>query len=267
MSTAACSWTDMPTPSYDLHLHPGAPPERWGDGNRVWQAARAAGVKGFVWKDHRRHTPALCAQLPTTPVEAIGSASLNAWASPVDVAQAIGLGAHWLWGPTQTNGSTAWDLPLPSYWAELADWLTEQPTRMVLATGHADRDGRVAFAELAAEQTHLLCSITHSLLVPLEELRELADRGCAFEIDAYTFTHDLGRPCNDIRPVWNLLSERGASVYFTSDGGQAATGNPFEFGARVLDDIQSLLGPAAVQTIAIDNPATVVAFIKQGVPG
>ena len=55
----------MPALSYDLHVHPApSAAPRWGDGDRIWQAAAAAGVRGFVWKAHEEHTVARCLELP-----------------------------------------------------------------------------------------------------------------------------------------------------------------------------------------------------------
>src|SRR5439155_858320 len=120
--------------SYDLHLHPGpsvAP--RWGDGRRVWDAAAAAGVHGFVWKAHERHTAELCRELPAVPVRAIGSASLNGWATARDVMEAVDAGARWIWGPTLTgDGSIGWELPLPGWWDDLAGRLSTSGKRLVL---------------------------------------------------------------------------------------------------------------------------------------
>jgi Family of unknown function (DUF6282) len=251
----------MPTLSYDLHVHPGpASVPRWGDGPRIWQAAAEAGVRGFVWKSHEEHTVARCRELPAEPVRAIPSASLNPWARFADVTAAIEAGALWLWGPTQTEqAQIGWDLPLPREWQRLAEWLARLDRPLVLATGHLDSDGRAAFAALAAGHRHLICSITHSLFVPLKEALSLATRGCIFEIDAFTYSAELeARGRGDGPGHIGALRGSDALVYFTSDGGQASTGNPFNFGARVLDTLAEQIGSDAAYAIGVENPAVLV---------
>src|SRR5262245_38517806 len=97
--------------SWDLHVHPGpSSVPRWGTGAEIQAAAARAGLAGFVWKSHERHTPLDCAALPPEP-RAIGAASLNAWAGPDDVERAIADGARWLWGPSRLPGlMLGWDL-------------------------------------------------------------------------------------------------------------------------------------------------------------
>jgi hypothetical protein len=64
--------------AWDLHVHPGpSSVRRWGTGAQIQAAAARAGLRGFLWKSHERHTSLACADLPRTP-RAIGSASLNA---------------------------------------------------------------------------------------------------------------------------------------------------------------------------------------------
>jgi hypothetical protein len=258
----------MPMLSYDLHVHPGpsvAP--RWGNGERVRQAAQAAGVAGFVWKAHERHTAELCRLLPPSPVRAIGSASLNPWARFEDVIQAVETGARWVWGPTlDARGRIAWELELPGWSDRVGEWLTQGVRRVVLATGHLGAAGRATFAQLAALHEHLVCSITHSLYVPIDELRTLARTGCVFEIDAYTLTFNLdGRRRQDLREVVGALRELGALVYFTSDGGQEATGDPFLFGAKALEHAARLIGDEATAEIGARNPAALVRWLDEGV--
>jgi hypothetical protein len=252
--------------SYDLHVHPGpsvAP--RWGDGRRVWEAAAAAGVKGFVWKAHERHTAELCRQLPADPVRAIGSASLNTWATIGDVMEAVDAGARWIWGPTLgRDGSIGWDLPLPEWWESLAARLSTPGRQLVLATGHLGAEGRAALAELADIHQHLVCSVTHSLYVSPDELGRLAQRGCVFEIDAYTLTAEIeGRKRADLRPVVEALTAAGALVYFTSDGGQEATGDPFLFGAEALEQVATMIGATAADTLGVRNPDALVGWLDE----
>jgi hypothetical protein len=249
-------------PVHDLHLHPGpsrAP--RWGDGRRVWEAAREAGVRAFVWKAHEQHSVAWCKELPSDPVRAIGSASINPWASFENVTQAIEEGALWVWGSTMTpDMEIGWDLPLPPWWPRLAEWLADRDHPVVLGTGHLGAEGRAAFAELAERSAHV-CSITHSLYLSPEEARDRVAQGCALEIDAFTYSHDLGRPRSDLPALVHEAVGAGATVYFTSDGGQATTGNPFEMGRDVLARIEPLLGEELTRTIALDGPAKMLAAV------
>jgi hypothetical protein len=257
----------VPALAYDLHVHPGpSSAPRWGDGRRVWDAAAAAGVEGFVYKSHDEHTVARCRSLPAEPVWAIPSASLNPWAGLSDVIAAIEAGARWVWGPTTgPDARIAWDLPLPSYWPGLARWLAERLPRVVLATGHLGAEGRMAFARAAAA-AGVRCSVTHSLFLTLDEALMLAALGCAFEIDAYTYTHAIdGRQRIDVVDMVGALRAAGATVYFTSDGGQAATGDPFVFGARVLADVERLVGAAVVRALGVEGPTSMVGEITRGV--
>jgi Family of unknown function (DUF6282) len=249
--------------AYDLHLHPGpSSVPRWGDGHRVWRAAVDAGVDGFVWKSHEEHTVERCRELPSAPVWAIPSASLNPWSRFDDVVAAVEAGARWIWGPTMTAaGEIGWDLPLPSHWDDLAAWLADRRPRIVLATGHLGPKGRSTFASAAAK-AGVTCSVTHSLFLPLAEASALAATGCAFEIDAYTYVHAIdGRQRSDLVPMLRTLGAAGATVYFTSDGGQAATGDPFAFGRRVLADVAGLIGADAARRLAFDGPRAIVAGI------
>ena len=258
----------MPTLSYDLHVHPApSAARRWGDGMRIWQAAAAAGVRGFVWKAHEEHTVRRCRELPAGPVHAFGSASLNPWARPEDVLAAIGEGALWLWGPTQTpEGEIGWNLPLPREWDQVARALAGWKAPLVLATGHLGAEGRAAFAELAAANERLTCSITHSLYVPLSEAMRLARAGCAFEIDAFTYAYPPDAlAAGDLRTHVQALVEAGALVYFTSDGGQASTGDPFVFGARVLNRMAEVIGEDTARVIGVENPAALVGRLEPAV--
>jgi hypothetical protein len=256
----------VPTLSYDLHLHPApSAAPRWGDGMRVWAAAVAAEVRGFVWKAHEEHTTVRCRALPEEPVRVIASASLNQWAGFEDVVEAVHGGALWIWGPTQTSsGAIGWNLQLPAFWDGLSEWLVAYESPLVLATGHLGSQGRAAFAELAAANAGLTCSITHSLYVPLDEALELLDAGCVFEIDAYTYAFPpdgMDRP--DVIDHVGTLLEANALVYFTSDGGQRSTGNPFVFGASVLGRLAQILGSDVADLIGVANPAALVARLER----
>lgn len=247
--------------SWDLHLHagPSATP-RWGDGLRVWRAAREAGVTGFVWKSHEEHTAERCRMLPPGPPTAIGSASLNSWASVDSVVAAVTQGARWIWGPSRdARGELGWDLDLPPWWPQLKLELANLPHPVVLATSHLGAQGRHEWARTAADLPDVHCAVTHSLYLLPHEHKALAELGCAFEFDLYTFVHPLpGRPTGDPITLGEKLLGSGNLVYLTSDAGQAQVGNPFEFSSRVLGQLAGR-GPAGFVTeLAVTNPARLV---------
>jgi hypothetical protein len=259
----------VPVLSYDLHVHPGpSTAPRWGTGIDVLRAAEAAGVHGFVWKAHEQHTPRLCAALPQSPVRAFGSASLNPWSTRDDVLEALEDGARWLWGPTMSGaGEIGWELELPVYWPVLEEALRQPGNRRILATGHLGPAGRTQLAQLAKGSPSLLCSITHTLYVPPEELVELVELGAVFEIDGYTLRHELpGRRRYPPENTVKLLQEAGALVYFTSDGGQADTGNPFTFGAECLHYLGTIIGGHRAEKVGLEAPSAVVSWLDGG-PG
>ena len=261
----------MPQLSWDLHLHPApAATPRWGDGMQIWEAARDAGVRGFVWKSHEEHTAQRARALPPGPPTAIGSASLNAWATVDSVMEAVALGARWIWGPSRdSDGRLAWDLELPPWWPELRSAIATLPHGLVLATSHLDAAGRLEFARSAAGHAGLCCSVTHSLYVPTEEARILAKLGCAFEFDLYTTVHPVpDRPFADLVARAESLRETGSIVYITSDAGQAHVGNPFVFSKRVLGDLADKHGAGVIDELAVRNPAALVsAVLPAEVPG
>ena len=60
--------------------------------------------------------------------------------------------------------------------------------------------------------------------------------------------------------------EEGSLAYFTSDGGQASTGNPFLYGARVLDDLARVIGEERAHRLAVAAPAMVVGWLDGARP-
>ncbi len=246
--------------SWDLHVHPGpSSVPRWGGGNEIQAAAARGGLKGFVWKSHNRHTAKACAALAPAP-RAIGSASLNAWATPNSVAQSITEGARWVWGPTLDQGHVGWDRPLPEMWTAFRNLLLRTDATLVLGTGHLDRAGRRAFAELAAATPRLLCSITHSLYLAANDVAELKALGCMFEIDLYTATREItGRPRVDLASGIRRLRDAGATVYLTTDCGQPEIGDPYIFSAATLTALAEALGNETLKEIAVVNPGRMAA--------
>ena len=248
-----------PQLSWDLHVHP-APSSvpRWGSGERIRAAASRAGLLGFVWKSHEEHTARRARALPTGTPRAIGSASLNDWASPADVLEAVADGARWIWGPSRASGPLpAWDLPLPGWWPALLAGLPADAPRLVLATGHLGGPGRRAMAEAAAARGHI-CSITHALFVPREEVDLLVGLGCRFEVDLYSAAHTVpGLPSVDLAAGVVRLRDRGAVVYLTTDAGQPAVGDPYRFSARMLAALGQRLGTDAEAEVAVAGPSGV----------
>jgi hypothetical protein len=245
--------------SWDLHVHPGpSRVQRWGDGLRVWNAAREAGVSGFVWKSHETHTVDLCRKLPPGPPHALASASMNPWATVSDVADALERGARWLWGPTiDESGEIMWNTELPPWWPMLLGQLRQLRSRVVLATGHLGANARAELASTAAE-LGLHCSVTHSLYLPLDEVESLAAYGCAFEIDAYTYAFPpVGHLRSNAAQLIELAVEHDCIVYATSDGGQVHTGNPFTFGPRVFEGLRPQLGSECLQQLTQSGPAQI----------
>jgi hypothetical protein len=249
--------------SWDLHVHPGpSSVPRWGTGAEIQAAARRAGLSGFVWKSHDVHTARACREL-VGPPWAIGSASLNAWASPDDIAKAVDEGARWVWGPTHSHGQVSWDLPLPTAWPAIADMLRAAGRPLVLGTGHLGIEGRRAMVELAASSPHLRCSVTHSLYLRPQEIAELRDLGCLFEVDLYTATHAItGRPAIDLAAGLAALRDQGAMVYLTTDAGQRDVGDPYLFSAKVLASLAATIEADVLLEVAVTNPDLVAAHVK-----
>jgi hypothetical protein len=248
--------------SWDLHLHPGpSTVPRWGDGRQIWEAARDAGVAGFVWKSHEHHTALDAAALPGGPPRAIGSASLNPWAGVDDVLEAVDGGARWIWGPTWNEAhENAFRLPLPAIWDDLWPELAAGSAPVVLATGHLDPPSALHVARTCADVGHVTCSVTHSGFLEVDELLALAETGCAFEFDCYTMTREMpGLTQGSLDELATLALDRGNLAYLTSDAGQLATGDPFLFAEGVLERWRPQLGEELLVTLARTNPARVVA--------
>jgi hypothetical protein len=252
--------------SWDLHLHPGPREEaRWGNGFRVWEAASAAGVAGFVWKDHGRHIEADAAELPPHGARCIPSLVLNHWASVEDVSESLAAGVRWFWGPTRdTEGKLQWDLALPAWWPEAEELFTRSLVTIVLSTGHLGEDGRRRLAEMAAGADNLLCSVTHSLYVAEDELGELMSLGCVLEHDLFTASFPIpGRPERDLAVALARALDHGGVAYLTSDAGQDGVGNPFLFAEKALEALSRAASEAVVGQAASVGPARVAAHLGE----
>jgi hypothetical protein len=252
--------------SWDLHLHPGPPQEaRWGNGLRVWEAASAAGLQGFVWKDHGRRIEADAALLPGTGARCIPSLVLNSWASATDVAGSLAAGVRWFWGPTRdADGKLQWDMALPTWWPEAEALFARAKVNLVLSTGHLAAPGRRRLAEAAAGADHLLCSVTHSLYLPHDERDELVSLGCALEHDLFTAHFPIAdRPEHELAPALARTLDHGGVAYLTSDAGQHHVGNPFVFTEKALGALSRVASPAVIRQAATVNPARVAAHLQE----
>jgi hypothetical protein len=252
--------------SWDLHLHPGPSDQgRWGDGRRVWAAASAAGLTGFVWKEHARRIEADAALLPGGGARCLASLVMNEWAAAADVAQSLAAGVQWYWGPTRdAQQQLRWDLDLPAWWPEARELLLSSALPVVLSTGHLNSLGRRELAQTAEARGNLRCSVTHSRYLGEPELRELVALGCALEYDLFTDSYPIaGRPDRPLAAALCDAVELGGTVYLTSDAGQHAVGNPFDFAARKLTELERLTSTSIVREVARTGPAALAGFLTE----
>lgn len=251
--------------SWDLHVHPGHAAEgRWGDGAAVHHAARRSGVQGFVWKTHAGCSLDAAAAL-VGPPHVIPSISLNSATSAAALEAALDNGVRWIWGPSRKpDGGLAWELPLPADWAVMRSALDRYDGPLVIATSHLDRAGRSEIAHLCAERSDRLCTVTHSLYLDDDEVIRLARLEAVFEADLYTLTRTVRDWRVPLGARTTLIHESGASIYLTSDAGQAATGDPYEFVAGALERIETEL-PDLLPELIRHTPSQVVRHL--GLPG
>jgi hypothetical protein len=224
----------------------------------VRKSAGRAGVKGLVWKSHAGSTAALASYLAPGSPEVIPSIVLNPGVALADVQEAIESGVRWIWGPSRNaDGSLGWDLPLPAYWSELAQMLSDLAEPVVLATSHLARLGRDEFATFCATTPSILCSVTHSLHLSDDEVTSLAHKGVVFEVDLYTLTRVVRNvPLAPLAPRADLVHSLGCTIYLTSDAGQAAVGDPYDFVRAALDRLQLSLG-SRLEQLASSGPERV----------
>ncbi len=249
--------------SWDLHVHPGSPAEgRWGDGRELQNAARRAGVRGFVWKSHSGSTADAVAGLPPGPPHVIPSIVLNHHVSPRDLEHALQQGVRWIWGPSRRpDGGLGWELPLPAKWAVMRRLLTESSAPLVLATSHLNANGRHEFASLCASAASMLCTVTHSLYLSEHEVRSLALTGAVFEADLYTLTRQVRDvPVAALGSRADLVHSLDSVLYLTSDAGQAAVGDPYVFVGRELRRLAAGLA-GGLPRLTTDGPQRVVRHI------
>lgn len=263
MSTAASTWIEAVLRahnlSWDLHVHPGKAEEgRWGDGEQVRRAAQRAGVRGFVWKSHRgKGTLSDCEKLPHSVPYALPSMTLNSEVDVGDIERGLALGVRWVWGPSRRGDQAVeWELPLPAGWAAMREVLAASKKPLVVATSHLGSSGRREFAELAGTSSAITCSVTHSLYLSDPEVRDLGELGAVFEADLYTMFHRVrDHPVADLVRRAELSWHLGSTIYLSSDAGQAATGDPYEFVAKSLAALA--LSTDMLEQLAVVGPGQV----------
>lgn len=251
--------------SWDLHVHPGSPAEgRWGDVRALRDAARRAGVRGFVWKSHSGSTADAAAGLPPGPPHVIPSIVLNHQVSPGDLERALQQGVRWIWGPSRRpDGTLGWELPLPAQWAAMRRMLTELRMPLVLATSHLDANGRQEFASLCAAAASMLCTVTHSLYLHEHEVRSLALAGAVFEADLFTLTRQVRDvPVAALGSRADLVYSLDSVLYLTSDAGQAAVGDPYAFTGRELRRLATGLADV-LPRLSVSGPLRVARHILE----
>lgn len=241
--------------SWDMHVHFGAESEaRWGGAAQIARAAANASMHGVLLKHHGRNTVGDAAAVVDGDVTVLGSISLNPWSTLTDLVDAIDAGGRWVWAPTRaaSESGSPWDLELPSWWAEAERAMVDSGKSFVLATGHLRADERLRIAR-TAQRHGWLCSVTHSGYVRETDARRLAEIGCVFEFDLYTWLHPVvGRPSYDLVATLSDAAARGRSAYITSDAGQASTGNPYLFVSRALKRLEKHVS-RDILTEAIDT--------------
>jgi hypothetical protein len=251
-----------PMLTWDLHVHPGTAADgRWGDGPAVQESARRAGVKGLVWKTHAGSSLSGAAALLGPPY-VLPSISLNPATGLPDLARALDAGVRWIWSPSrQADSALGWELPLPKLWPAKRDVLEKADGPLVIATSHLGPIGRAEVAEMCATRRDRLCTVTHSLYLDDDEIRRLADLGVVFEVDLFTLIHTVREwPRAELGPRVALVHELGSTIYLTSDAGQSATGDPYEFVAGALAELAAELG-AGVEELAERAPERVISHL------
>jgi hypothetical protein len=117
---------------------------------------------------------------------------------------------------------------------------------------------------MAAQTPGVLCSVTHSSYLADAELAELVHLGCALEHDMFTAAFPIeGRPAHDLAGALVHALDIGALAYLTSDAGQVAVGDPFDFSAGALSALERATSENLVYQVGIANPAQIVAHLDQ----
>ncbi|MDP9225800.1 MAG: DUF6282 family protein [Actinomycetota bacterium] len=229
---------------WDLHVHasPSTSP-RWGSDLALIEAAHRDGLRGFVLKSHHESTASRAiianefAARIGVAVQVIGSVVLNPWVSLIELQRAIDLGARVVWWPTRSADGRNSKLTLP----ELHSVALERVAAAggIVATGHLSLDAaRVLVSD--AGRRNIPVIVTHpfnpNVGVGAQGARQLATEGGVIEIDAYSL-HVHPEAVPDIVAEIAHLQAEGTRLIMSSDGGQAATGNPFDFRRRAFEGL------------------------------
>jgi hypothetical protein len=171
-------------------------------------------------------------------VHAIGSVVLNPWISLVDLERALQLGARVVWWPTRGANGQDSGLLRPGLHAEALDRVAA--VGGIVATGHLSlEESRLLVADAARQGTPAI--VTHpfnpNVGVGAIGARQLAADGGVIEIDAYSL-HLQPQAVHDIVSEIAALQSTGSRLILSSDGGQAATGDPFAFRLRALETLR-----------------------------
>jgi len=122
--------------SWDLHVHPGESTEgRWGDGFAIKDAARRAGVRGFVWKSHVGSTAELSAALGEGEPRVIPSITLNAGVGARQLQEALRNGVRGATADGLLYGQP-WGFSLPGIRVPVFVWHGEADVVVPATMGH-----------------------------------------------------------------------------------------------------------------------------------
>jgi hypothetical protein len=226
----------MPTPLWDLHVHaaPSLRP-RWGNDLDLVDAAAAHGLAGFVLKSHHESTAGRAiianafAARTGAHVRVLGSVTLNPWIDDIVLRRGFELGSRMVWWPTMSEAGETVGLQLPKLHGAALHGLAAH--RGVAATGHlAVAECRALIADATALGVPVIVTHPFNPLVGVgsEAAEELGNAGGIIEVDAYSLTRP-GVDVSDVARVLIRLRAQGVSMIFSSDGGQAATGEPMAF--------------------------------------
>jgi hypothetical protein len=151
------------------------------------------------------------------------------------VKRALDLGAQVIWWPTSDLDLRESSLELPPFHNEVLSVLANRP-RTLVATGHLGYEPSLTLVR-DSRQLSIPVVLTHpfnpSVGIGKAHVLEFVEMGAFIEIDAYSLHLYEPNEADVLRTV-NDLGLRGAALILSSDGGQAATGNPFRFLANML---------------------------------
>jgi hypothetical protein len=232
--------------SWDLHVHaaPSSSP-RWGTDLDLVEAAHRHGLHGFVLKSHHESTAgravianAFAARIGAW-VNVLGSVVLNPWITLLEVDRAIELGARVIWWPTRDAEGRAANLELPRIHRSVLE--RAAAAGCIVATGHLSLQAAEELV-LDASRMGITAIATHpfnpDVGVGAIGAGQLGALGAVVEIDAYSIHLLAGGAASVVGEIGQLIAD-GIRVILSSDGGQAATGDPFAFAADALRSLRA----------------------------